>query len=124
MNIVLWILQVLVALMFIVHAYTLAFRYDDEQRRERMAYIADLSAPLRNFIALSEFLGGLGLILPAVTGILPVLTAWAAVGLVLIMALAALFHFQRGEYPNIVFNLILLALAAFVAYGRFALEPF
>lgn len=39
------------------------------------------------------------------------------------MVLAAVFHFRRKEYPNIVFNLILLALVAFIAYGRWVLVP-
>jgi uncharacterized membrane protein YphA (DoxX/SURF4 family) len=124
MNIFLWILQILLGFMFIMHSYVLLTKHQDPQTLERMAYVGDLSAGLRTFIAISELLGGVGLILPALTGILPELTAWAGVGIVLIMALAAIFHFQRGEYSGIVFNLILLALAAFVAYGRFALEPF
>jgi len=78
---------------------------------------------LLRFIGVSEILGGLGLILPAVTGIVPQLTAWAALGLSVIMLLAALFHLSRREYPSIVINLVLLALAAFVAYGRFVLAP-
>jgi uncharacterized membrane protein len=71
----------------------------------------------------AELLGGLGLILPALTNILPVLTAWAAVGIAAVMLLAAVFHFNRKENQNIIFNLVLFALAAFVAYGRFVLEP-
>ncbi|HEX6305398.1 MAG TPA: DoxX family protein [Anaerolineales bacterium] len=76
------------------------------------------------FIALCEFLGGIGIILPALTGILPWLTLWATTGLALIMLLAAVFHLVRREYANIVFNLVLLVLAAFVAYGRFFIIPF
>lgn len=67
---------------------------------------------------------GIGIILPALAGILPWLTPWAAVGLALIMLLAAVFHLVRREYANIVFNLVLLVLAAFVAYGRFFIVPF
>lgn len=48
------------------------------------------------------------------------LPSWAAAGLVIVMAGAVVFHIPRKEYPNIVFNLVLLALAAFVAYGRSA----
>ncbi len=63
------------------------------------------------------------MILPTLTGILPWLTPLAASGLALIMLLAAGFHLVRREYPNIVFNLVLFALAAFVAYGRFVVVP-
>ena len=47
----------------------------------------------------------------------------AAVGLALIMVLAIGFHLTRREYPNIAANVVLLALAAFVAYGRFVVAP-
>lgn len=63
------------------------------------------------------------MILPDATGILPWLTPLAAALLALMMLLAAGFHLVRREYPNIVLNLILLALAAFVAYGRFVIVP-
>ena len=58
------------------------------------------------------------LILPRLTGILPVLTTWAALGLATIMLLAAGFHLSRGEISHAVITIVLLALAAFVVYGR------
>ena len=76
------------------------------------------------FIGIAELLGAVGLILPALTHIVPSLTAIAAVGLVLVMVCAIIFHISRKEYPNIGINAILLVLAAFVAYGRFVLMPF
>jgi hypothetical protein len=72
-------------------------------------------------IGVCEILGGIGVILPAATGILAGLTPLAATLLSVLMLLAAGFHFFRREFPNIIFNLVLFALAAFVAYGRFAL---
>ena len=68
-----------------------------------------------------EILGALGLILPAVTGILPVLVPLAALGLAVTMIGAVIVHLRRRE-PFIP-PLVLLALAAFVAIGRF-LVPF
>ena len=70
-----------------------------------------------------ELLAAIGLILPALTKILPILTPLAATGLVLTMIGASLTHFRRKEYPMIGVNLVLLALAAFVAYGRFIAVP-
>jgi uncharacterized membrane protein YphA (DoxX/SURF4 family) len=121
MNIILWILQILLGLAFIAAGYNHGFNI--EKARTQMQWMTAAPDNLLRFIGVSEILGGLGLILPAVTGILPQLTAWAATGLSLIMILAALFHLRRGEYPAIVINLVLLALAAFVAYGRFVLVP-
>ena len=123
MNIVLWILQILVSLMFVFHSYILGVRYEQTQMQQGMKWGGDIPSGLRIFIAICEVLGGVGLILPALTGILPWLTPLAAALLALMMLLAAGFHVTRREYPNIVLNLILLALAAFVAYGRFVIVP-
>ena len=122
MNTVLWILQVLVGLAFIAAGYNHGFR--QEEAKKQMVWMQALSSGTLTFIGVAEILGGIGLILPALTNILPVLTPLAGVGLTLIMILAAIFHFRRGETQAIVFNLILGALAAFVAYGRFVLVPF
>jgi hypothetical protein len=75
----------------------------------------------RRFIGIAEELAALGLILPGLTHVLPILTPPAAVGLIIVMVSAIIFHIPRKEYQNIVFNVILLALSAFVAYGRFVL---
>ena len=82
--------------------------------------IEAIASGLRRFTAVAESLAGIGLILPHLTGILlPWLTPLAAVGVVLLMIGAVVIHIPRQEYPNLVFNLVLLALAAFVAYERF-----
>lgn len=122
MNIVLWIVQILLAFMFLLHGWTM-LTTTTSTPQPSMAYILAIPIPLRRLIGAAEILGGIGLVLPALTGILPVLTPIAAVGLVILMAGAAIFHIPRKEYGGVVFNLILLALAAFVAYGRFVLVP-
>jgi uncharacterized membrane protein len=73
---------------------------------------------LVTFIGLAELAGAIGLVLPRLTGILPVLTAWAAAGLATIMVLATGFHLMRGEISHAVVTIILLVLASFVLYGR------
>jgi DoxX-like family len=85
--------------------------------------VADVPRGLVTFIGICEILGAIGVILPAVTGILPWLTPLAALGLAVIMLLASGFHAMRRGYPNIGVNLVLLALAAFVAYGRWMIAP-
>jgi hypothetical protein len=74
-------------------------------------------------IALVEFLGAVGVILPAATRILPQLTVWAAAGLLAIQALAIPFHLFRGEAGLLGFNLIYVALAVFVLWGRVRKVP-
>lgn len=122
MNTALWIVQVLLGLAFGLTGFgKLTLPY--ATLNQRMPYTQDFSPNIVKLIGLLELLAAVGLILPALTGILPILTPLAAVGLVLTMIGAALTHIRRKEYPVIIFNLVLLALAAFVAYGRFVAVP-
>jgi uncharacterized membrane protein YphA (DoxX/SURF4 family) len=123
MNLVLWALQILAGLAFVAAGYNHGFRIEQAKTQQGMQWMAALPKGLLVFIGSAEILGGLGLILPALTGILPVLTPVAAALLALMMLLAAGFHAPRREYANILVNLILLLLAAFLAYGRFAVVP-
>ena len=122
MNVVLWIGQVLLAVMFLIHGRMML--QPPTQVQPGMSYIHDLPSGLRRFIGVMEILGSIGLVVPALVNVLPVLTPIAAAGLVIVMVLAAAYHVPRREKPNIVLNLVLAAFALFVAYGRFVLLPF
>jgi uncharacterized membrane protein YphA (DoxX/SURF4 family) len=119
MNIALWIVQILLAIAFLMAGAMKAMR-PKETLAERMAWVEDFSQNQVRGIGILEALGAIGLVLPALTGILPILTPLAAVGLVLTMIGAIITHIRRGENSLIVAPAILLVLAAFVAYGRFA----
>jgi uncharacterized membrane protein YfcA len=67
----------------------------------------------------AEILGAIGLILPAVLHVAPVLVPLAAVGLIFVMLGAAVVHARRHELPNVAVTIVLLILAAVVAWGRF-----
>jgi uncharacterized membrane protein YphA (DoxX/SURF4 family) len=94
-----------------------------EKLAKNMAWVEDFSQPAVRLIGAAEVLGAIGVVLPALTGILPWLTPLAALGLVLLMIGAALTHLRRTEYGYIAMNVVLLVLAAFVAYGRFFALP-
>lgn len=83
-----------------------------------MEYADDLPLPTLRFIGAVELLGGLGVILPSLLRVRPLLTPLAAAGIALLMVLAFGFHFTRGEWTNLLLNLILAALAAVVIWGR------
>ncbi len=121
MNVALWVATVLLALVFLTTGVMKTFRY--EQDREKLQSIKGLPRGLVAFIGVCEILGALGLILPSATGILPWLTPLAAAGLCLVMVLATGFHLARHESSGIGLTLVLLLLAAFVAYGRVMLLP-
>jgi hypothetical protein len=88
------------------------------QALQEVPWFSAMPQHLFIFIGGCEFLGGVGLILPAMTGVKPKLTAFAAFGLTLVMILAAVFHIVRGEYNFVPINLVLGGMAAFIAYGR------
>src|SRR5262245_18068953 len=87
-------------------------------------WVEDFSPGALKAIAALEFLGAVGLILPAVLGIAPVLVPLAATGTALLFAGAVIMRVRRGERATIVGDLIYLALAVFVAWGRFGPESF
>jgi hypothetical protein len=89
----------------------------------QMPWTAVVGTALTRFIGTAEFLGGVGLILPAAFRILPKLTGFAGAGLALVMVLAAGFHASRGEFQVIPVNLVLGSLSAFVAWGRLFKAP-
>ena len=123
MNIVLWIVQILLALAFLGAGVSKAFLPID-QLSTQMAWVADVNPLLMvRLPAIAEILGAIGLIVPSIVRIQPKLTVWAAYALALVMALAAVFHLSRGETSLMIPNLVLLALSLFVGYGRSKLAP-
>ena len=84
-----------------------------------MGFVESFSIDALYVIGIVEVLGAVGIILPALTGIFPLLTPIASIGLTLTLTTAALTHWVRGEYSNVMFNIFLVTLTTFVAYGRF-----
>ncbi|MEL6147988.1 MAG: DoxX family protein [Chloroflexota bacterium] len=124
MKYALWIVQILVAIAFIGSgSMKVLTPYNELITDPNMAWATSLNATLVNIIGILEVLGGIGLILPAVTGILPILTPLAGAGLALTMVGAAILHIARGEWGAIVINLVLGGLALFAAYGRYRILP-
>jgi uncharacterized membrane protein YphA (DoxX/SURF4 family) len=119
----LWILQILLALMFVAAGIGHAAHLGSGSAR--MAWMLAVPKPLLTTIGILEIAGGAGLVLPAITGIALWLTPLAAALLALVVIFAAVFHLRRdGEASNAVANLVLAGLAAFVAYGRLVLAPY
>ncbi len=122
MNIAIWIAQILLALVCAGSGISkLVQPY--EKLAARMAYVNDFTPGAMRAIGTLEVLGAIGVQYPAWTGILPWLTPLAAGGLAVNMGGALSTHLRRKEYPMIVVNLVLLALAAFVMYGRLVVVP-
>ena len=119
MNIILWVVQGILAGMFLMVGM-MKLMQPKEKMAEKMGWVEDFSQAQIRGIGALEVMGSMGLILPMVTGILPILTPLAALGLVLNMVGAFITHLRRKEFiPMGVMNLMLMAMAAFVAFGRF-----
>jgi hypothetical protein len=88
-----------------------------------MPWMGQVSPGFLYATAVFDLLGGLGVLLPAVTRILPGLTVPAALGCAALQASAIVFHVSRGEAAKTPFNLLLIALALFVAWGRRSRAP-
>lgn len=121
MNSALWIVQILLAVVFLGTGGVKLNQ--SKERLEELGIGHGFQLSTLRTIGLLEVLGGIGIILPALTGILPWLTPLAAVGFVLTMIGAILTNLRFRDYPKIGLNVVLLGLALFVAYGRFALTP-
>jgi len=119
MNIVLWILQVLMAIAFMYSGICKSiFSIRKLVYEKGQTGIENLPLSLVRFIGASEILGSLGLILPWTLNILPPLTPVSAMLFALIMIPAAVIHYKRKEPKNIVTNVVFFCICIFIACGR------
>src|SRR5262245_38763003 len=121
MNKLLWVLQILLSV-FVTATGVIHFVLPPNLPAP-LQWMYDLSPSLHAITGAAELLAAMGLILPGLTRIQPRLTPLAALGLVLLMLGAIVFHISRGETLNAVLNVVVTAVAAFVAYGRWRTSP-
>jgi uncharacterized membrane protein YphA (DoxX/SURF4 family) len=119
MNIVLWILQVLLAAAFLAHGWL--FLSPPPDVVERMN--ASFPRWFQLFMGVAEVAAAVGLTLPGMTRILPWLVTWAAVGVMIVSVSATVLHLVRGEMSSAGITLVLLVMATFVAYMRYCVLP-
>lgn len=124
MNIALWVVAGLLAAAFAAAGLMTLTQPKPKLAAAGMGWVAAVPAGGVGGIGALKVLAAVGLILPAALNIAPVLVPLAAVGLVLLMVGAAVTPARRSEASMIPVNLVLLALAVFVAVGRFGPEKF
>ena len=119
MNILLWVLQVLLALAFFAHGWMLLF--------PPAAIVEQMNATMPRwfqlFLGIAEVLAAVGLTLPGVSRVQPWLVSCAAAGTMIVMICATIFHVMRGEMSSAVITAVLLAVGTFVAYMRWRVAP-
>jgi putative oxidoreductase len=119
MKILLWVLQILLALAFLAHGLMLLFP------PPAIAELMNASLPrwFQVFLGAAEVLAAIGLTLPGITGIQPWLVPLAAAGIMFVMVSATIFHVMRGEVSSAMTTIVLLVMATFVAYMRWRVMP-
>ena len=119
MNTLLWILQALLALAFLAHGWL--FLSPPAEMVEQMN--ASLPRWFQLFLGVAEVLAGIGLTLPGLTGIKPWLVPAAALGIMIVLLAATIFHVMRAEHSSAIITLVMLILATVVAYVRWRVLP-
>ena len=120
MNRTLWILQILLALLFLFSGAAKFFTPVDQMTQGMPGW---MSLSFLYFIGVCEMLGGIGLILPGLLHTQPGLTALAAACLTIIVIGATVVTVMGGMYATALIPLVTTLLAGFVAYGRWRLAP-
>jgi uncharacterized membrane protein YphA (DoxX/SURF4 family) len=119
MNIMLWVLQVLLAVAFLAHGWL--FLSPPPEIAVQMN--ASLPRWFQLFLGVAEVLAAVGLTLPGLTRIMPGLVTWAAVGIMIVTVSATAYHLMRGEISSAAITLLLFAMATFLAYMRHRVLP-
>jgi uncharacterized membrane protein YphA (DoxX/SURF4 family) len=119
MNIVLWVLQVLLALAFFAHGFLLLSPPPEIAAQMN----AELPRAFWVFLGIAEVLAAIGLTLPGITRIMPALVPAAAVGVMIVMIAATIWHLARREFSGAAITAVLLAMATYTAYARWRIAP-
>jgi DoxX-like family len=121
MNILLWVLQVALAWFCIAGGAYQIFKLDE--LKKGVASMRALPRGLWTFLGVFGCVAGLGLIVPGVTNVLPVLTAYAAAAMAAHSLLISGFYVYFKDKSPLAFSAVMTVLAAFISYGRFVLQP-
>lgn len=117
-----WLAQFTLAALFLFSAF-MKLTTPIPELAKMMPWTGEHSELFVRFIGFVDLAGGLGLLLPSLTRILPRLTVLAALGCAVLQVLAIIFHLSRGEAPVIVLNIVMLSLSLFALWGRARKAP-
>lgn len=119
MNILLWVLQVLLAVVFIAHGLLLLMPPPEIAAQ----MVVSLPRSFWVFLGVAELAAAIGLTLPGLTRVMPWLVSWAAAGIMIVMISATGYHILRGEISSAAVTFVLLIMATFLAYERSQVLP-
>lgn len=119
MNTALWILQALIAFVFLFSGVNKSIFSEKQLVAKGQTGVEGLPLPLIRFIGITEILGAVGITLPWWLDIYPILTPISAICFAVVMVLAAVIHYRRKEYKNVGLNIVFLLVCLLIIYGRF-----
>ena len=119
MNVALWVLQGLLAVVYLLHGWLMLSPPANMVEQMNAAF----PRAFQIFLGVAEVLAAIGLTLPGITRIWPRLVPLAAAGLMIVMVGATVFHLKRGEYSSAATTAVLLVALTFVAYMRWKVKP-
>lgn len=119
MNVLLWVLQVFLAVAFLAHGLMMIMPPAEIAAQMNAALPRWFSL----FIGVSEVFAAIGLTLPGLTRVMPWLVTWASVGIMIVMISATGYHLVRNEFSSAAITFLLLLLATYVAYMRWRVYP-
>ena len=119
MNVLLWVIQVLLAAAFLAHGLLLLMPPPDIAAQMLVSF----PRAFWLFLGVAEIAAAIGLTLPGLTRVMPFLVSWAAAGIMVVMVSATIYHLARGENSSAVITFILLLMATYVAYMRTRVLP-
>ena len=118
----LWLAQFIVAAAFIMSGF-MKLTTPIPELAKMMPWAGEYAEWFVRAIGLVDLAGGIGILLPALTRILPRLTVLAALGCAVLQVFAIVFHLSRGEAMVVPVNAVLLGLSLFVLWGRSRKAP-
>lgn len=120
---VLWIAGAVLAAMILIAGLTKSLQSKEKLYQSGLTYVEDLPARFVRVLGVAEVLGAIGLVVPGLLGVAPVLVPIAAVCVGVTMVGAVVVHARRSEWDKVLMPIALLVLAALVAWGRFGSWP-
>lgn len=123
MNTILWVLQAILSIKLLSTAFSHGLRHGQEEMTQAIRAMGPIARSLLIAIAVLTFLGSAGLVAPAAISLPRWVTPLTAALLAGWMLVSIAFHLNCREEANVIVSIVLFAIAAAVAYGRWALSP-
>ena len=125
MNMLAWVLQIVLAVVFLLHGllFTVAYGPVAKRMQARGRAPSTMAPAFRQFIGVAELAAAIGLTVPPAVHLFPWLAPLAAAGLVLVMVGAAIFHARKTEFREVAVMVFLGGLAAVTVFLRWQVVP-